>query len=71
MPNSANSPAPNSDPAMRAESAVVRDTPIVAISAPAGIVSSTSALRMPWSDGRINPDTAATANTKAGSSAPA
>jgi hypothetical protein len=47
MPNRANSPAPNSDPAMRAESAVVRDTPIVAISAPAGIVSPTSALRMP------------------------
>ena len=48
---------------MRAESAVVRDTPIVAISAPAGIVSPTSALRMPWSDGRISPDNAAVANT--------
>jgi hypothetical protein len=47
MPNAAKSPAPNSAPAMRAESAVVRETPIVAISVPAGIVSPTSALRMP------------------------
>jgi hypothetical protein len=35
---------------------VVRDTPIVAISVSEGIVSATSALRMPWSDGRISPD---------------
>ena len=41
---------------MRAESEVVRDTPIVAISVSRGIVAATSALRIPWSDGRISPD---------------
>jgi len=63
MPNAAKSPAPASAPAMRAESAVVRETPIVAISAPPGIVSPISALRMPWSEGRISPDRAAAAKT--------
>ena len=55
MPNSANTPAPVSAPATRAESEVVREMPMAAVSRSAGMVSATSATRTPRSEGRTMP----------------
>ena len=68
MPSQANRPAPARAPTMRAESAVVRATPMAAINRSPGIVSAISALRMARSDGRIRPDIDAMANTATASS---
>ena len=70
MPKAANSPAPASEPAMRAESAVVRDTPIVAIKRSDGIVAPIRALRIAWSEVRTKPDKVAMTNTYKGDTTP-
>ncbi len=71
MPNAANKPAPASEPAIRAESDVVRDTPMVAISRSAGIVSGDEGVpnRLVRTAG-ISPDRVVTANTCSGCSSP-
>ena len=70
MPNIANSPAPTSEPAMRAESWVVREMPIAGISPLSGMVSAISALRIVWSEGRSSPEAVAIRNTCSGRNAP-
>ena len=55
MPSAANNPAPESAPAMRAVSIVVRDTLIAPISRSCGMMVATSAPRTPRSDGRTSP----------------
>jgi hypothetical protein len=71
MPNAANSPAPASAPAMRAESDVVREIPIALVSRSNGIVSAVNAPRNPMSEGRTIPVSAARQQTSNGVSAPA
>ena len=55
MPSAANSPAPDSAPAMRAVSMVVRETLIAPIRRSCGMMVATSAPRTPRSDGRTRP----------------
>ena len=56
---------------MRAESAVVRDTPIARMRYSAGMVSPTRRLRNVMSDGRTSPINAARMNTGTGEARPA
>ena len=63
MPRKAITPAPVSAPAMRAESCVMRWTLIAPINWACGTVSPTSAVRMPMSDGRTIPISAAMPST--------
>ena len=71
MPNSANTPAPASAPATRAESLVVRAMLIAPISRSLGIVSATSAPRTPRSEGRTSPASVAMMITSSGVTTPA
>ncbi|MNC91002.1 hypothetical protein D3C83_71810 [compost metagenome] len=66
MPSVATTPAPVSAPAMRAESWVVRWMLIAPINWEAGMISPTIAARIPMSDGRTRPNTAALTRTYSG-----
>ena len=55
MPRLANNPAPDSAPAIRAVSIVVREMLIAPISRSCGMMVATSAPRTPRSDGRTRP----------------
>ena len=70
MPKAAMKPAPSSAPQMRAESCVVREIPSAATRCCAGRVELIRALRMPMSDGRTTPASAATHSTTVGCSLP-
>jgi hypothetical protein len=66
MPSIATNPAPVSAPVIRAESWVVRWMLIAPISCEGGMVSPTSAVRMPMSEGRTRPSMAAITSTITG-----
>ena len=63
MPSAANNPAPESAPAMRAVSMVVRETLIAPIRRSCGMMVATSAPRTPRSDGRTSPISTAMTRT--------
>ena len=65
-PTAATRVAPERAPTMRAESAVVRDTPMARISRSDGMVSPTRRLRIVMSDGRTSPITVPMTNTTPG-----
>ena len=71
MPNAANMPEPASAPPTRAKSEVVREMPMAATSWSLGMLSATSAMRTPRSDGRTKPLRPAMMNTSSGVNAPA
>ena len=66
MPKAATTPAPASAPATLAESMLMREMPMAATRCWGGTVAPTSAVRMPMSDGRIMPASAATHSTATG-----
>src|SRR5687768_17481223 len=70
MPSVATSPAPASAPAIRAESEVVRCMLIAPTRWAAGMMSPTSAARIPMSEGRTRPISAAITNTCTGPRTP-